>query len=210
MKETLIWLSGLMLVAGLMIFLRFWVLFGLILVPILLLLLTLSGFDKWYGRVVKYLRGKGKILFWCLAVLVLLAVGYLTIREIMIQGALMTAVLIFRWIARVSTVLVVGVGLCFLVGEGLGEYLSKRKKGEKIKKIPISTIINLSCLSMVPVGLLLAWKWEVIGVIISIFGFLAFWLIDISPKEFPLKTFFVFLTISMLYLCSWVLLKLIH
>jgi hypothetical protein len=42
------------------------------------------------------------------------------------------------------------------------------------------------------VGLLIAWKWEIIGVIISIFGFLAFWLIDGSPKNLHQNRFLFF------------------
>ncbi|MDQ1317379.1 MAG: hypothetical protein QG641_689 [Candidatus Poribacteria bacterium] len=190
-----------------------WVLSGLIFVGGLVLLLQLSGFEKWSVRVVKYLRGKGKILFWCLAVLVLLAVGYLTIKKIMIQGELMNAVLVIRWIARVSTILVVGIGLTFLVGEGLGEYLDKKKRGEEIKKLPIGDLIDLSCFPVMATGLLIAWKWEMIGVIISIFGFLAlwvYWVIDRFPEKFPPKLFVVFPTISLLYLCSWVLSKSTH
>ena len=102
----------------------------------------------------------------------------------------------FRFVARLFSVLLVLVILSLAIGEG---FPSPANLTTTELLLTISLIIMLT-------GLLLAWKWEFIGGIIIIIGFLVFFIINsVHSGYLRLGYFFIVFPITgLLYLfCGW-------
>lgn len=82
------------------------------------------------------------------------------------------AVRVVRWIARLSSALTAALMLLIFVGEGLNEgfapmlHLSARETAMMIAFIVLW------------LGLLLGWKWELYGGLLTVCGMIAFYLLD--------------------------------
>jgi hypothetical protein len=149
----------------------------------------MNGRAKWHKRGKRLL-----VIFIYLAVLTLIAVPSF------VRGDYMAGILlVIRWIARISAILLVGFFAVFFVGEGLGEGFPKPWNMSREENI-----MMFGSLLMVA-GVLAAWKWELIGAIIAISGYLIFCATDGHLYSSP---FVAFPIISALYLCNWILSKL--
>jgi hypothetical protein len=72
--------------------------------------------------------------------------------------------IIFRWIARVVGILLVGLTLTLAIGEGMPNVLTQ----------PLVIQIGFLALALVLLGILFAWRWELVGGIVSLVGWVLF------------------------------------
>jgi hypothetical protein len=71
---------------------------------------------------------------------------------------------IFRWTARVIGIVMVGLTLIIAIGEGVPNLFTQ----------PFVTQLGFLALTMVLFGILLAWRWELPGGIMSLVGWVLF------------------------------------
>jgi len=106
------------------------------------------------------------------------------------QDHVVTAV---RWIARVLSVLLLGLMIALAIGEAKPEHLREMALG-----YALFTIL---------VGLVLAWKWEGLGSLLILGGFAVFALVNWSIRTlqpYPLHNpFFGFLITGLLFSFCW-------
>jgi hypothetical protein len=98
---------------------------------------------------------------------------------------------IFRWIARVIGTVLVGLTLILATGEGVPNLFTQ----------PIVIQIGFLALALVVSGILLAWRWEFLGGIMSLIG----WVLFILTERVSIRhsAFFILLGIpSLLFLGS--------
>ncbi|MGO8696391.1 MAG: hypothetical protein ACLQVY_01545 [Limisphaerales bacterium] len=102
---------------------------------------------------------------------------------------------VLRWSARVLSIVVAGVVLCFAVGEGLN--LSRFTARELVLFLffPIGV-----CL-----GMALAWRWEGLGGAVTVASLAAFYLADrLTSSSFPRGPAFVAMAApGFLFLLCW-------
>ncbi|MGD1993376.1 MAG: hypothetical protein PVI59_09295 [Anaerolineae bacterium] len=98
------------------------------------------------------------------------------------------AVPVIRWIARVASGLAAGLVLLIFVGEGIAAgfepllHLSVRETGMMV------------AFAVAWLGLLLGWKWELAGGLLTVCGVAAFYLLDyLFSGTFPRGPFFLLL-----------------
>ena len=97
-----------------------------------------------------------------------------------------------RWIPRVVGTLLFVMLIVFAVGEGLPNPM----------KQPLVVRIELLAMFIMWLGLLIAWKWELIGGVLVLLGYTCFCAVEWQAPniQFP---FGLFLLVSLLYLVSW-------
>ena len=98
---------------------------------------------------------------------------------------------IVRWVARVIGTVLVGLTLVIAIGEGMPNLFTQ----------PFVIQIGFFALTMVLSGILLAWRWEFLGGIISLVG----WVLFVVAETVHLRqsVFFILLGIpSLLFLGS--------
>mgnify|MGYP001064172481 CR=1 FL=1 len=105
------------------------------------------------------------------------------------------AVQVVRWIARISAGLTAALILLFFIGEGFTEgfallHLSVRETGMLVAFVAVW------------LGLLLGWKWELYGGLLTVCGTAAFYLLDyLFSGTFPRGPFFlIFASPSLLFI----------
>ena len=97
-----------------------------------------------------------------------------------------------RWFARVVSGLVVLMFLLFAFGEGLPT-LSTLSAVEKVMFI---------CLAIALTGILVAWRWSLVGCLLIVAGYIGF---VIADGHFTIANLFLlFPVIVMLYVLAWV------
>ncbi len=98
---------------------------------------------------------------------------------------------IFHWIARVIGTVLVGLTLILAIGEGMPNLFTQ----------PFIIQIGFLALALVLSGILLAWRWEFLGGIISLVGWILFILVE--RVSFRHSAFFILLVVpSLLFLGS--------
>jgi hypothetical protein len=98
------------------------------------------------------------------------------------------AVRIVRWIARISAGLAAALILLIFVGEGLAEGV------EPILHLTARETAMMVAFAAVWLGLVLGWKWELVGGLLTICGTAAFYLLDCAfSGTFPRGPFFLVL-----------------
>jgi hypothetical protein len=97
----------------------------------------------------------------------------------------------FRWIARVLGIVLVGLLLLIAVGEGVPSPFSH----------PFVITMGLLAIILVPLGILLAWRWEFLGGIMSLAGRILFVVAETINWRHPF--FFILLAVpGLLFLGS--------
>lgn len=71
---------------------------------------------------------------------------------------------IFRWTARVVGTVLVGLSLFIAIGEGMPNPFTQ----------PVRVQIGFLALALILIGILAGWRWELLGGIISLFGWCLF------------------------------------
>lgn len=104
-----------------------------------------------------------------------------------------------RWTARVLSLIVGGGFILILIITGIDSYLEGNQKPMESNAILQLTISVAGCLSM-----MMAWKWELTGGIISVLCFVALGMIN--PETFPLITS-IFMLPGVLFIITSVLNK---
>jgi len=106
------------------------------------------------------------------------------------------AVRMARWIARVSSGLTAALILLVFIGEGLAEGF------EPFLHLSVRETVMMVAFAAVWLGLLLGWKWDFYGGLLTICGMVAFYLADyLFSGTLPRGPFFlVFASPSLLFL----------
>ena len=105
-----------------------------------------------------------------------------------------------RWVARITAALMVTLTLLIFVGEGLSEGFQPL-----LNMTARETAMMVSFIA-VWLGLLLAWKWEAVGGLLTVLGSMAFYAINyLFSGYFPRGPFFLILASpSLLFLyCAY-------
>ena len=98
---------------------------------------------------------------------------------------------IFRWIARVIGIVLVGLVILIAIGEGVPNLFTQ----------PFVIQIGFLALTLVLLGFLLAWRWEFMGGILSLAGWVSF--IAAERINWRHSSFFILLAIpGLLFLSS--------
>jgi len=103
---------------------------------------------------------------------------------------------IVRWMARVSSGLTAALILLIFIGEGLDEGF------DPLLHLTARETVMMVAFAAVWVGLLLGWKWELHGGLLTICGMIAFYLVDyLFSGTLPRGPFFlIFASPSLLFL----------
>jgi hypothetical protein len=100
---------------------------------------------------------------------------------------------IIRWTARIISILIISLFLLFFIGESVTEHHPNAE--------PIA-IINIVVGVLMIGGLVVAWKWEFLGGLISVIGFIGVGIVN--PRSFTLPMMYLFLLPAILFLiCAW-------
>ncbi|MCX6221179.1 MAG: hypothetical protein NTZ69_09325 [Bacteroidia bacterium] len=97
-----------------------------------------------------------------------------------------------RIIARVMSAIIVAFALMMFIGETM----ESAKRGTS-STMTLNTIIQLALFGIGLVGLVLAWKWESIGGIISLLAFITIFIVNPRALLWPM---FIFPTIAILFI----------
>ena len=103
---------------------------------------------------------------------------------------------VVRWIARISSALTAALILLIFIGEGLAEGF------EPILHLTVRETAMMAAFVAVWLGLLLGWKWELYGGLLTVCGVAAFYLLDyLFSGTFPRGPFFlIFASPGLLFL----------
>jgi hypothetical protein len=103
--------------------------------------------------------------------------------------------LIVRWVTRVLGSLMALLLLTFMIGEGYNPFTMQLRDALKTLLFPASVVV----------GLLLAWRWEGLGGVITLGGFGGFFLWErLASGHWPRGwAFHVFTAPAVLFLISW-------
>ena len=101
---------------------------------------------------------------------------------------------ICRWVARILGIVLVGLTLLIAIGEGVPNPLTQ----------PFIIQIGFYALALVLLGILIAVRWELPGSIVSLVGWVVFF---VAEKVSVQQAVFIFLlgVPSLLFLSSWFL-----
>lgn len=92
---------------------------------------------------------------------------------------------IVRWVGRLSSGLAAGLILLFFLGEGLDEGFSP------FLRMTARESVMMVAFAALWLGLLLGWKWELAGALLTIGGLAAFYLLDyLFSGTFPRGPYF--------------------
>lgn len=105
-----------------------------------------------------------------------------------------------RWIARIAASLIAALMLLIFVGEGIasGDDLIPRLTGRETAMMVV--------FAAAWAGLLLGWRWELLGGLLTVGAVIAFYLLDYAfSGSFPRGPYFVlFFSPSLLFIyCGW-------
>lgn len=103
---------------------------------------------------------------------------------------------VVRWVARISSALTAALILLIFVGEGLAEGF------EPLLHLTARETAMMVAFVAVWLGLLLGWKWELYGGLLTVCGVAAFYLLDVLfSGTFPRGPFFlIFASPALLFL----------
>ncbi len=103
---------------------------------------------------------------------------------------------IVRWIARISAGLTAALILIIFIGEGISEGF------EPLLHLTARESLMMTAFVAVWLGLVLGWRWELYGALLTISGLIAFYLLDyLFSGTFPRGPFFfIFAAPSLLFL----------
>ncbi|MFP4394505.1 MAG: hypothetical protein ACLFTI_04495 [Anaerolineales bacterium] len=103
---------------------------------------------------------------------------------------------IVRWIARISAGLAAALILIIFIGEGISEGF------EPLLRLTARESLMMVAFFAVWLGLVLGWRWELYGALLTIGGLIAFYLLDyLFSGTFPRGPFFLIFTApSLLFL----------
>lgn len=113
-----------------------------------------------------------------------------------------TVVNAVRWVARSLATLIAGIVLLFAVTHFIG-VLTGQAEGEGIQANDIPGMVAFFALWL---GLVLGWKWEILGGLLTLSGLIAFYLLKYALfGNWPTDAAFIILASpSVLYLfCGW-------
>ena len=97
----------------------------------------------------------------------------------------------FRWIARIVSGLTLLMFFIFAIGEGL----------PKFSTLSSNEMIMFICLAVSLAGILVSWRWSLIGCLLIFAGYVGF---VIADKQITiLNLFILFPIIVMLYVLAW-------
>ena len=101
-----------------------------------------------------------------------------------------------RWIARVSAGVTAALILLIFIGEGLAEGF------EPILHLPVRENVVMVAFIAVWLGLLLSWKWELYGGLLTVCGLAAFYLLEyLFSGTLPRGPFFlIFASPSLMFI----------
>jgi hypothetical protein len=111
---------------------------------------------------------------------------------------------VVRWIARISAGIMAALILLIFVGEAFADGF------EPIRNLTVREIGMMMAFFAVWLGLLLGWKWDLYGGLLTICGVVAFYLLDyLFSGTLPRGPFFlIFATPSLLFTyCGWQTMK---
>ena len=104
----------------------------------------------------------------------------------MTQGGESKIIKILRWVARITAVLTAGMILLIFVGEGLSDGF------DPLLHLTMRETAMMAAFIILWLGLLLGWKWELIGGLLSVGGLIAFYVLDYAfSGTFPDGPFFL-------------------
>jgi len=104
----------------------------------------------------------------------------------MTQGEESKIIKILRWVARITAALTASLILMIFVGEGLNEGF------DPLLHLTGRETAMMAAFAYLWLGLLLGWKWELIGGLTSVGGLIAFYILDFSfSGTFPDGPFFL-------------------
>lgn len=113
-----------------------------------------------------------------------------------------SVVTVVRWVARSAATLFAGFVLFFFLAHLIGD-LTGNSDGGPLSAREIPRIVAFAALWL---GLVLGWKWELFGGLLTLTGLIAFYLLSYTQfGTWPRETAFVILASpSVLYLfCGW-------
>ncbi len=111
------------------------------------------------------------------------------------------ALLIFRWSARITGLLLVCMVVIFAIGEGL----------PKLFPQPPSVVTEFIAMFLMLVGFLAGWRWEVAGGFLAISGFAIFSVTEmIASGKPPHGALLLFVVPGVLYLATYIAAKLCY
>jgi len=107
---------------------------------------------------------------------------------------------ILRWIARILASIMAAMILLFFVGETLGEGV------QSLSHMTVREIVLMFTFFALWLGLLLGWKWELLGGLLTLCAIIVFYALNILfAGIFPKGPFFIasaFPSLIFLY-CGW-------
>ena len=109
-------------------------------------------------------------------------------------------VLVIRWIARITASLMAALMLVIFIGEGLAS------GGGLIPRLTGRETAMMIAFAAAWLGLLLGWRWELVGGLLTVSAMIAFYLLDYAfSGSFPRGPYFLlFFSPSLLYVyCGW-------
>jgi hypothetical protein len=89
-----------------------------------------------------------------------------------------------RIVARIMSAIIIAFALMMFIGETMES--AKRANPEPMT---LNTIMQLTLFAIGLLGLALAWKWELIGGIISLFAFTAIFIVNLKALLWPMFIF---------------------
>lgn len=103
---------------------------------------------------------------------------------------------VVRWVGRISSGLAAGFILFIFVGEGLEEGFSP------LLQMTVRETLMMVAFAVVWLGLILGWKWELTGALLTLGGMVAFYLLDyLFSGTFPRGPYFlIFSSPALLFL----------
>ena len=107
---------------------------------------------------------------------------------------------LIRWIARIASVLAAAAVVLFFIGDGLAEGF------RPLLNLTVRESAMMTAFALAWLGLLLGWRWELTGGLITASAMVAFYLLDyLFSGTFPRGPYFLILfSPSLLYLyCGW-------
>ena len=93
---------------------------------------------------------------------------------------------LIRWIARIGTAIAVGLILLIFIGEGFCDGFGP------LLNLTLRESLMMVAFFAVWLGLLLGWKWELLGGSLTVIGLIAFYLLDfLFSGTFPRGPYFL-------------------
>jgi hypothetical protein len=99
-----------------------------------------------------------------------------------------------RWSARLTGLLLVGMVLLFMIGDG----------PPNVSRQPASVQIEFLGMGLMVVGFIAGWRWEPLGGLLAVIGFAVFLVTELAVNHRPPGgAISLFVVPGVLYLMSW-------